>query len=406
MPISLYALIEGRPGHPNFGQPLYVGIGNRIRPRAHIRDAKKPAGCRNRLLNLAIREHLAQGIEPQVKIIAMLDTREKADAAERELIGRLGRLGRDPGGILCNVAHGGDGPDSALMSDPETVEKLRIAGIARFADPAVRAAHGQTIAAFYNDPAVRQQHAAKVKRGLAIPEIRERHLAGLERVNANLSTEDRRAAADRKSEDGKARSIGALRAANADPAIQARRRENSRQPQKDAWADPEIRARRVAAMKGKKKTMTPAAIAARAANSRLPRSAEAIAAQRDAANRNWADPEMRAHLSAARAAAWEDPQARKNMLAGRSEGIAKSWDDPSVRERRTAGVAQTVAAKWADDPEYAERARAGLRAAWQDPERRAARIAKMLDSRRRKAAERAVSCNPVAAVVGEHERSD
>lgn len=351
MPISLYALIESRPSHPNMGQPFYVGIGNKVRPRAHIRDARKPAGCRNRLLNLAIRGHFDLGLEPEIRIIFLFETRAQADAAEREMIARLGRLGRDNGGILCNVARGGDGPDSTLMSDPEIVAKIGAASRAMWAEPGARTAHGERIKALYEgNPEARARHGSRMKAALATPEVRQKHLAELQRINTAFTTDDRRAAEAKRTPDSRARSLAALTASRTDPEIQARRRENSREPQKNSWADPEIRARRIAAMKGKKKTMSEAAVAARQANSRVPRSEEALAAQRAAAERNWADPAFRAERSEERLASWQDPEKRARMLAGRSDGIAKSWENPETRERRIAAIKASSGKREGHDP--------------------------------------------------------
>ncbi len=285
--INLYALIEARPLHPNLGKPLYVGIGTAHRPRAHFRDARSPEGCRNRLLSLVLREHFALGIEPGIDVISTHATRAEADAAERAAIVAWGRAGRDPDGVLCNVARGGDGPDSTLMQDPEIVAKIAAASARYWSDPLARERQAEAIRTHMADPAYRAASSAAVRNALHKPEIRERHLAGLARVNAAFTKEQRVAAAAKKSEDGKARSIAALLAAHADPEIQAKRRENSREPQKNSWADPEIRARRVAAMKGKKKTASPEALAARRANAAKPRSEEARAAQRAGSIRRW-----------------------------------------------------------------------------------------------------------------------
>ena len=154
--------------------------------------------------------------------------------------------------------------------------------------------------------------------------------------------------------------------------------------QRLSWLDEGIRAKRVAGMKGVRKTDTPSGRAARKANANLPKSAEAIALMRAAAVRSWANPEFAQQRSVERAAMWQDPEKRANMLEGRGEIQTELWKDPAIREKRTTAISGAVADKWANDPDYAERARAGLRAAWQDPAKKAARVAKMRAAREAK----------------------
>lgn len=283
MPVYVYGMLDRRPGAND--ALFYVGIGARDRPTQHLREARR--GCHpNSRMQKIIAEHFLLRIEPGRLIFAVCPDRNIANEIERALISRHGRAGIDPGGILANLAPGGDDFSSDL---PHVIEAKQKAAI---------------------------------------------HL------NALL------------------------------------------------WADPEHRRSRMMAMRGRKKTMTVEALAQRRANARAPRSEKACAAQLAASLRNWADPAFRQRRSVNQAAAWADPQKRANMLAGRSEGIAESWADPDVRAKREAAVSAAIADKWQNDPDYAERTRAGLRAAWTDPAKKAERVAKMLETRRRKAAER------------------
>lgn len=338
MTVCLYVLRETRPNHPNLGLPIYVGIGSPARPAKHIAAARTEKGCPNRLLHSVITAHFALGVEPSIEILATFATRAEADAAEREAIKKYGRLGRDPGGILCNVAHGGDGPDSELMSDPYVLAKIGAASTAYWKVPGNRQGQSRKMKEALNRPAMRSHLSEAIGKALRSPEIRERHLAALRRVNAERTPEDRVAAAKKRSPEAKAKSMAALEAARTDPIAEAKRRESMRVAQNKAWADPEMSARRIASMKGNKKTMTPEAIAARQANARLPRSEETRAAQKAASDRNWADPTFRAERSASQTAAWKDPEKRANMLARRAEGIAASWKDPEVRAKRIAAI--------------------------------------------------------------------
>lgn len=104
------------------------------------------------------------------------------------------------------------------------------------------------------------------------------------------------------------------------------------------WSDPEKRAKRIAAMKGKKKTLTPEALEARRNNAKKGQTPEVSAAKGEASRRMWADPEFRAKRSAAKKAEWADPVKRQNMLSNRSAGIAASWTDPEIRRRRINGI--------------------------------------------------------------------
>ena len=104
------------------------------------------------------------------------------------------------------------------------------------------------------------------------------------------------------------------------------------------WSDPEKRAKRIAAMKGKKKTLTPEALEARRNNAKKSATPHAKAAKSEAARRMWADPEKRARLSESKKTAWLDTDKRASMLDGQSAGISNSWKDPGIRSRRINGI--------------------------------------------------------------------
>lgn len=275
MPVILYGLLEQRPGHPNLGLPFYIGIGTRYRPYRHFALARSIKKHTNQALQGVLEAHFAMNIDPTIHIYETFADNAEAFVAEIATIARYGRMAFEIGGILCNLAPGGQ------STNPEA--------------------------------------------------------------------------------------------------------------QRLSWLDEGIRTKRIAAMKGIKKTDTPAGRAARLANARVPKSEEALAASRDAAVRNWSDPAFREQRSVNQTAAWEDPEKRTNMLKGRSEAQAKLWTNPDVRKKRTTGVSASVKNKWDNDPEYAAKARAGLKSAWDDPEKKAARVAKMLASR---AAKRGVRQTP------------
>lgn len=337
MPVILYALIEARTDHPNFGKPLYVGIGAENRPYAHIRHAKRPEGCRNKLLTDVLRAHLAVGVEPWISVLATFETRAEADEAERAAITKYGRMGRDQEGILCNVAHGGDGPDSAIMDDPEVRANIARASHEYWSTPEHRAAQAERTKTGHARPDVREHISETTKAALNNEEVRAKHVAALKRINAAMTTEQRRAAETKRSPEGRAASGAHLKAMRRDASTQAKRRKNSSAPQLASWQNPEIRAKRIAAMKGKKKTPSEAGLAARRANG-AKGTAESNAKKGAAAKAMWADPAFKAKMAEKRKASWQDPQKRAAMLEGRSEGIAKSWNDPATRARRIAGI--------------------------------------------------------------------
>lgn len=308
---NLYALIEMRPDHWNFGKPFYIGIGNKKRPRQHLTAVKSKDGHYNAALHRIFQKHIDLGLEPEIKILATCPTREAACMLEIMLIAQYGRRGTEPNGTLVNITKGGDGGDSELMNSPEMKAKL----------------------------------STRTKSALHEPTIRARHIEALEKVNATFTTERRSAVQSKKSPEAKARSTAALMAIHADPVIQAKRAENSREPQKKAWADPEKRAKRIAGLQGNKKTMTPAALEARRANAQKSRTPEANAKKSAAALAMWEKPAHREKRSRNQAAAWEDPEKRANMLKGRSKGISNSWNDPETRARRIAGIKAAAAAK-------------------------------------------------------------
>lgn len=228
MPTNLYGLIEQRPGHPNFGKPFYVGIGTNRRPATHLRQAATPKGHSNRRLHDVLAAHVACGVEPRIVIFCIHPTRAEAVSAEIRTIATLGRIGVELGGVLCNLAAGGNGPDPTALAIPEVKERLVQGQRAAWADPEVGARRRATLA-ITNASLTHEKRSAAC---FLVPET-ERRARG------------RKGAAARSTEQ-----VGAkVSAANL-----------------LSWNDPEVRSRRIAGMRGAKKTMTDAAIVARRAN--------------------------------------------------------------------------------------------------------------------------------------------
>lgn len=122
------------------------------------------------------------------------------------------------------------------------------------------------------------------------------------------------------------------------PEIKAARSAHSTKANNERWADPVYKARVSAAMRGKKKTNSDAALQARRENAKKASSPESNALKAAASRARWADPEFKARMAAKKKAAWQNPEQRKAMLAGRSEGIKKSWTNPEVRAKRITSI--------------------------------------------------------------------
>lgn len=272
MTTNLYALIEGRIGHANFGKPFYIGIGTDKRPHRHLREAKSKAGHRNWRLHEVLASHRAMDAETGIEILATFETKAEACTAEREHIARWGRIGIEPDGILCNLASGGQGPDAALMQMPE-----------------IRARN------------------AKAQLALGKEVLSERGQRGGNSASSN-------------------------------PANKAIKSAASTAMNNLTWADPVIRARRIAAMKGKKKTRSQASDDARRANAKKAQSDEAKQKRSEELRRRWADPAYKARLAEQKRKAWEDPEKRARMLDARGTGGKKAAAvDPVERDSEHSG---------------------------------------------------------------------
>lgn len=268
-PLILYGLYERRPGNKWFGQPIYIGIGTRKRPRKHLSDARRGRHY-NEGLQKVCRGHIARGLEPEVRILAILPNREYANLVKIRAIKAFGRRRvRSENGCLCNIAKGGDGPDSELMRDPQTLEKLSAIGKARWKDAAYQEQQRESRAAAHARPEVKQNISDGTRVAINRPDTRKKHLKALKRVNAGQSTE-RRSAIQKKHHDEhperRARTGEVAKLLARDPAIQASRSAKSTAANHRTWADDTIRQRRVLGMQGKKKTPSPQALAARRAN--------------------------------------------------------------------------------------------------------------------------------------------
>lgn len=337
MATLLYALIEQRPGHPNFGNPFYIGIGGPTRPQSHLKKARSIHGHYNLLMHSCLTDHLAEGVEPTIQILGSYESREDAGDAECEAIKRYGRIGVELEGVLCNIAPGGQGVYPEFI-DPAVIARVAAAARVRWTDPDFRARREATIREISSDPEWRANVAKTTADALHKPETRANHLAALARINAARTLEERSATGKKRTPESLAKSIAALAAARLDPVAKEKHRLNTSIGQKRSWANPEDKARRKAGMKGHKKTLSQASLEARRANAKKGSTPEARAKKAAGARKRWDAPDARAKAGAQTKARWEDEEQKAAMLAGRSEGIAKSWEDPDVRARRIAGI--------------------------------------------------------------------
>lgn len=109
-----------------------------------------------------------------------------------------------------------------------------------------------------------------------------------------------------------------------DPEIQARRSAATKKHSTGYWADPENRAKTMAAMRGKKKTRSTASDEARRANAKKALTPEAMAKRSAACKARWADPVFREKMAEIRRKSWQDPVKREAMLANRPNRVGKS----------------------------------------------------------------------------------
>ena len=232
--VLLYGFYDRRPGASR-AAPISVGIGRRKRFSEHRTNARKYAS-KNPGLYAAIGEHLALGLEPEFRVLAVCNDHAHAAICEKRAIRIWGRRTDPKPGPLFNLSPGNGG--GAKGSSPEG-----------------RAA---------------QSAANRIK--LHRPETRAKHLAALDRI---AKTVDHAAKGPKMSQHIREtpgeleRRVGYLDAARKNPEAVARQRAALSASIKAKWADPEFRAKRVAALKGVKKTLSQASLEARRSNAQI-----------------------------------------------------------------------------------------------------------------------------------------
>jgi hypothetical protein len=267
---QMYALVENRPGNRMFGEPFYIGIGNaQKRYGMHLCLSRRNKHYNSHLQEV-INAHLSVSVRPLVKTLCIGSSRYISELEKKAIKAYGGN--RLEGGVLCNMTRGGDGPPSELMSNPVILAKVSAASKATFQRPGYREAHAARAKAAYVSQELRDRVGAATKAALAKPESRARLLAALDRIHAQRTPEQYREYAKKardnhpeRAEADRQRLIARQAAITADPVLAAKRREIRSRDAKAAWADPIMRAARLARMKGvRKDTSSPEWKAARA----------------------------------------------------------------------------------------------------------------------------------------------
>lgn len=232
--VTLYGLYDQRPGASR-AAPIYVGIGTPKRMRSHIALAKTRFHVNPGLYG-AILEHRALGLDLDFRTLAVCNDHKHAAICEKRAIRIWGRRTDPKPGPLLNLSPGNGA--GAKGSSPE----------------------------------YRAQQSAANRIKLHRPETRAKHLAALDRIAKTVdhaAKGPKMARHIRETPGELERRVGYLDAARKDPELMARRAAKAATTMKASWAAPEIRAKRVAALKGVKKTLSQASINARRNNAKI-----------------------------------------------------------------------------------------------------------------------------------------
>ena len=250
----LYSLVEARPENNFFGQPLYIGIGTPRRIGAHTQAARRGVH-HNAGVQAVFDRHFRDGLVPTGRVL-VIGKRDYLSDLEKKAIKLYGRRGfADERGSLCNIAQGGEGPDPSLMQRPEIREKISRASKKHWSVQSNRAALSVSQTEMFKSEALRKRIGDATRTAFKDPDVRQRHLTALTKVNAALSSEKR-------SEIGKLsyaqdparreRLKVTSKEVGSRPEVIEARRTATRALNFAAWADPIIRAKRIAGMKGSK----------------------------------------------------------------------------------------------------------------------------------------------------------
>lgn len=205
MALVMYGLYDRRLGTRWPSEPFYIGIGTPKRPKRQLYDLRKGQHP-NEDVQKVYDRHVLQGLEPDVRVLAVLPDWGYAAEVEKRAIRVFGRRTRaGERGCLCNLAGGGQGPDPVLMRTPAVAARNAAAQRRSYAENPHRrtqASAGGKKAARSVQAAVIRSTASKVMnaRTWADPEVRQRRIAnmrGVKKTASEVSLRQRRDALEK-----------------------------------------------------------------------------------------------------------------------------------------------------------------------------------------------------------------
>lgn len=338
----------------------YVGIAvdYKSRWKDHIRDSKKPPCDSECLTAKAFRKY---GIENfQFEVLAIART--------FDLAGHLERMARILGMGAYNRTGGGEG---GFNPSPETRQKLSDAAKARWTDPEYKARVSAKIREVWSNPELREQQSDMVVEFWASGEWKQWRAQKTQEMWADPETREK--------------IMKAQLEAVQDPVHRARQSEGSLK----MWARPGFKEEQSVRMRQAWEALSEEDKKAHAEKSKATWENPVFRAlmEKQLEDR-WADPVFVQHMSEAMTAKWQDPEFREKQKQASDEFYATpeakqymseksklGWNKPGNKEAHS----ERMKSAW-QDPEVREvwlKDRcAVMQAAWDDEEKKIARVAK------------------------------
>ncbi len=113
--------------HPNTNQPFYIGKGKNERAQSHL--LLKNDDIYNMRKRKLIEQLITDGQQIEIIYYDTGLTNDEANAEEKRLIRKYGRLDYDNNGILTNMTKGGEGGDNSQFFTEESYSKMSRPGI-------------------------------------------------------------------------------------------------------------------------------------------------------------------------------------------------------------------------------------------------------------------------------------
>lgn len=228
----LYALYDAEDLEEH--NPFYIGCGSEKRPYRRIHEGAKHG---NLFMSAVLASHIERKVRPRVRVLEVFTNPEEAKDWERELILHYERR-CDGSGVLCNMTRGREGPQSRHMTKE------------------VRNKIGRHTKRMFQNEEFRNSFKRAIYKSWHDAGTRERHLEGLRKANCSQSFESRREVQIKSYAQNPERRIRASQAAkevNSRPGVMLSKSLKSTETNLKSWANPEICARRIAGMQGKKR---------------------------------------------------------------------------------------------------------------------------------------------------------